>query len=218
MASNPNSSRHADLMHATEFWRQFPATIAFVEPIQIEGTLEELREVKLRDEYLPKLHIRQDDGVLVIVTAGQARLLAELVRLKPVKGDRITITYTGEASRAAPGMNRTKEFTVVVKPRQPPTAAAAPQEPAKPLKVPTPVPEPVTDPEFQKVVAARLAVTERAKQLPPDKRDLYKAELDKAALPQAPAERTVEDCDRIWEILDQLDCPPIQDKLGDEPF
>jgi phage recombination protein Bet len=95
---------------------------------------------------------------------------------------------------------------------------AAPPSAAKARKVPTPVPEPVTDPEYQKVVAARLAVTERAKRLLPAKRDTYKSELDKAGLPQNPAERTIDDCDRIWVILDQLDCPPIEDDLGDEPF
>ena len=36
MVSNP-TSRHADEMDSTSFWRQFPATIAFVEPIQITG-------------------------------------------------------------------------------------------------------------------------------------------------------------------------------------
>ncbi len=107
-------SRHAAAMDATNFWRQFPATVAFVEPRTVAGTLEALNEVKVREEYLPKLRIRQDDGVVVIVTAGQARLLAELVELKPAVGDRITITYIGEAGRAAPGMNRTKEFTVEV--------------------------------------------------------------------------------------------------------
>jgi len=103
-------------------------------------------------------------------------------------------------------------------------ADSAPQAttPAKPTakvrKVPTPVAEPVTDPEYQKVVAARLAVTERARGLPPDKRQLYRTRLDEAGLPHNPADRTVDDCDRIWVILDELDCPPIQDDLGDEPF
>lgn len=111
-----NVDRHSAAMDAAGFWRQFPATVAFVEPTVIVGTVEALNEIKVRDEYLPKLRIRQDDGVVVIVTAGQARLLAELVRLKPAVGDRITITYIGEAGRAAPGMNRTKEFTVEVQP------------------------------------------------------------------------------------------------------
>jgi phage recombination protein Bet len=104
-------------------------------------------------------------------------------------------------------------------------ADSAPQPaPAKPpaapraRKVPTPVAEPVVDPEYQKVVAARLAVTERARGLPPEKRQTYRTRLEEAALPQNPAERTIDDCDRIWEILDQLDCPPIQEDLGDEPF
>lgn len=208
-------------MDAVGYWRQFPVTAHFLEPMSVEGMLIELAEHRARDEIIPKLRVQQDDGTIVIVIAGQTRLQAELVKHRPAVGDRITITYTGEAARAAPGMNRTKEFTVAVQrpnngAKPAPATAAAPA--AKTIKVPTPVPEPVVDLEFQKVVAARLAVSERLLLLPPDKRDIYRNELDQAALPQNPAERTVEDCDRIWEILDKLDCPPIQDKLGDEPF
>jgi hypothetical protein len=205
---------------AVGYWRQFPVTAHFLEPMEINGTLIELAEHRTRDEIIPKLRIQQSDGTVVIVIAGQTRLQAELVKHGPAVGDRITITYTGEAARAAPGMNRTKEFTVAVQRpgngNKPPAAPDTP--PPKTLKVPTPVPEPVVDLEFQKVVAARLAVSERLGLLPPDKRQIYRTELDQAALPHNPAERTVEDCDRIWEILDKLDCPPIQDKLGDEPF
>lgn len=86
-------------------------------------------------------------------------------------------------------------------------------------KVPAPVAEPVTDPEYQKVVAARLAVTERARQLPIERRAEYRQALAAANLPDNPAERSIDDCDAIWEILDRLNCPPIPaDDLGDEPF
>ena len=82
-----------------------------------------------------------------------------------------------------------------------------------------PVPETVTDEAFQKLVAARLAVTERHRQLPIEQRDAYRKALAAAGLPDLPAERTVEDCDAIWEILDELDCPPIPtEDFGDEPF
>jgi len=215
MVSNPNPSRHAAALDAAGFWRQFPATVSFVDPIRIAGVIESLNEVKIRDEYLPKLRIRQDDGVLVIVTAGQARLLAELVRLKPAVGDRITIDYRGEADRAAPGMNRTKEFTVTV---DPPPGRLAAAKPTK-TKAPAPVAEPVTDPEYQTLLAARLSVTERARNLPVARRPEYLAALAEQKLPENPAERSVNDCDAIWEILDRLDCPPIPaDDAVDEPF
>jgi phage recombination protein Bet len=99
-----------------------------------------------------------------------------------------------------------------------PSAEPAAAKP-KTRKVPTPVPEPVTDPEYQKVVAARLAVTERARQLPIELRSKYRDALTAANLPDNPADRTVDDCDAIWEILDQLNCPPIPaEDIGDEPF
>jgi phage recombination protein Bet len=106
-------------------------------------------------------------------------------------------------------------------PSEPVAAPAAPPAVAKPKarKAPAPVPEPVVDPEYQKVVAARLSVTERARQLPIELRAKYRAALTAANLPDNPAERTVDDCDAIWEILDQLKCPPIPaEDFGDEPF
>jgi len=104
--------------------------------------------------------------------------------------------------------------------------ATSPPEPAPPpktsktSKVPTPIAEPITDPEYQKTVAARLAVTERARGLAIERRGEYRAALAEAHLPDNPAERTIDDCDAIWEILDRLNCPPIEPdpQLGDDPF
>jgi phage recombination protein Bet len=100
-----------------------------------------------------------------------------------------------------------------------PEAAKAKAATKKALKVPTPVPEPAVDPEYQKVVAARLAVTERFRQLPIEKRSAFRDRLAQANLPDNPAERTVDDCDQMWVILDELGCPPIPgEDFGDEPF
>lgn len=109
------SPSHADLAHADGFWRQFPITVHFQEPCEIVGQLSSLDEVKSQEEYLPKLRLQQKDGTILIIIVGQTRLLAELARLKPAVGDYLKITYHGEAKRAAPGMNPTKEFTVEVK-------------------------------------------------------------------------------------------------------
>ena len=108
-------SRHAELMEAKNYWRQFPVTAHFLEPMEIVGTIIDLGEHRTRDEIIPKLRIQTADGTVVIVIAGQTRLQAELVKHAPAKGDRIKITYTGEATRAAPGMNPTKEFIVAVR-------------------------------------------------------------------------------------------------------
>lgn len=109
---------HADVMHADGYWRQFPISVRFDDskigkPLQ--GTVVDLGEVKVRDEWLPKLRLQSKNGQVYVLVVGQAVLLAELVRLKPAKGDEVTITYHGEAKRAAPGLNPTKEFTVEVR-------------------------------------------------------------------------------------------------------
>jgi len=196
---------------ADAYWRQFPVTAHFTEPMEETGTIIDLLEHRAKDEIIPKLRLQREDGTIVNVICGQTRLQAELNKHRPKVGDLITIKYEGEAKQAAPGLNRTKEFTVTVhKPGN---------QPAKPLKVPTPVPAPVTDEEYQKVVAARLAVTERARGLPEEQRDQYRRVLEEVGVPARVADRTVEDCDRAWEALDKLGCPPLQAQLGDdEPF
>lgn len=117
-------------MDAHHYWRGFPVTAHFLEPTEIVGVLIEHGELRTKEGPIPRLRIQQDDGTVVIVNASQTRLLSELVRLSPAVGDRIKITYTGEAGRAAPGMNKTKEFTVAVRPRgsQGPDRAGSPRE------------------------------------------------------------------------------------------
>lgn len=104
---------------AVAYWRQYEVTRDFAgkpypDPAgHVKGTIEALREAKNTDgAWVPRLAIRQDDGILVLVTAHQSRLLAELVLSGPAVGDRIEIRYLGPDDRAAPGMSPTKRFAV----------------------------------------------------------------------------------------------------------
>ena len=116
-----------DDLDAFHYWRQFPITVRFDKEEQtVVGRLTDLQEVRVREEYLPKLKLVQKDGTVLIIVVGQTRLLAELAEKRPAKGDWIKITYHGEAKRAAPGMNPTKEFTVEVK--RPGTPDPGPQQ------------------------------------------------------------------------------------------
>lgn len=122
-------SRHAELMDAAGFWKQFPVVVAWDEPKEIVGTVLELLNHKdPAGAYHPKIRIQHDDGATSIVIASQARLLAALVEASPAKGDRIRIRYKGEGERAAFGLNKTKEFTVEIR------RAGSPPPPEKGLK------------------------------------------------------------------------------------
>jgi len=102
-------------MAGDPYWSQFAHVWAFSdERPKVEGTLEGRRQEGPRDDPYPVLMVRTDSGYKIQVNATQTRLVAELIRLRPDIGDRITITYCGEASKAPPGMNPTKEFTVEV--------------------------------------------------------------------------------------------------------
>lgn len=126
---------HAEMMEAAGYWRAHEIKIAWEKPIQVVGTVEALRETRVKptDPWTPRLAIRQNDGVLVIVDAYQQRLLAELVLAKPAVGDRIRIRYLGEDERSAPGMSPVKRFTVEVRregsqpPGEPPDTPSAPE-------------------------------------------------------------------------------------------
>lgn len=110
-------SRHAELMDAAGFWKQFPVAVSWDEPKEIKGTIQELQNHKNpAGEYHPKMRILDEaTGQVYIVIASQARLLELLVEASPAKGDRIRIRYKGEGERAAFGLNKTKEFTVEVR-------------------------------------------------------------------------------------------------------
>jgi hypothetical protein len=115
---NPAVTDHAGpvAVQDDDYWRQFQATVSFLEPCEVTGTLETRGKLDTREGPAPQLRIRLDNGSVVIVNAVQTRLLSELVRLQPAVGDRIRIVYRGTAGKAAPGMHPTKEFTVAVRP------------------------------------------------------------------------------------------------------
>lgn len=119
---------HAARADAAAYWRQFPVTVHFQEPCEVVGKLIELGEVKSREEWLPRLKLQAKDGTVSTILVGQTRLLAALAEQRPAVGDLLRITYHGEAKRAAPGMNPTKEFTVEVR-RPGPPSGAGPQTP-----------------------------------------------------------------------------------------
>lgn len=118
------NSRHARLMDADAYWRQFVTNFYFENPKdEITGHVLEL--VNVRKDEPPAIKVQTKEGRVYIVTGHQARLRWELVRQAPAVGDVVTITYHGEAKKAAPGMNKAKEFTVTVKrPGQQPAAAS----------------------------------------------------------------------------------------------
>lgn len=105
-------NRHARMMDADGYWREARAVWYFAEDTPcIAGSILELLPVKQRGD--PSgLVIQTKEGDVWTVVAHEARLLFELKKAKPVPGDRIRITYTGLAPKAAPGMNRAKLFTV----------------------------------------------------------------------------------------------------------
>lgn len=92
---------------------RWPAPITFEKPgDQVKG---ELIAWDAMAEKYPVMHLRTDDGMIRIVRLTQVRLLERVVDLNPDIGDRLFIRYDGEANRAAPGLNKTKEFTVEIR-------------------------------------------------------------------------------------------------------
>jgi len=108
-------SRHADAMDAHAYWRQFPVRIYWDAPKRVTGAIVRLDEEKTRDGFLPLVVLQLADGTVAEILVSQARLTAAFVEQRPAVGDRIQITYTGESTKSAPGMNPTKEFTLEVK-------------------------------------------------------------------------------------------------------
>lgn len=119
-------SRHAELMDADGFWRQFVVAFYFDNPgDELVGVLVKFWREGTGDDSVPALRLQTKDGRHFDVTAHQERLKAELVKKAPVKGDWVKIVYKGEAERAAPGMSKAKLFTVEVRrPGSPPEAGA----------------------------------------------------------------------------------------------
>ena len=67
----------------------------------------------LNGDKVPELGVRLDDGSDVTVTASQANLKGEILRLRPMVGDRISIVYSATEKRD--GGKTLKKFTVQVK-------------------------------------------------------------------------------------------------------
>lgn len=108
-----------------DYWNGFIATLSFMEPTTVEGVVEWLDRQKTNSGEAPLFLLRLDSGQGLKVLATQARLLEELTRKRPRVGDRIKLVYHGEAKKAAPGMNPTKEFTVDILERRKAATAKA---------------------------------------------------------------------------------------------
>lgn len=101
-------------MSPDPYWSQFRTVVQWDRMPKIEGTLEGRKQDGPRDDPHPVLLIRTDSGYALQINVTQTRLLAELVRKRPQIGDRLEITYDGEAPKSPPGLNPAKEFTVTV--------------------------------------------------------------------------------------------------------
>jgi hypothetical protein len=99
---------------ADPYWSQFAHVVQWDRTPKIVGKLEGRRSEGPKDNPYPVLMLRTDNGYALQINVTQVRLLSELVRLRPDIGDRIEITYDGEAPKAPPGMSPAKEFTVHV--------------------------------------------------------------------------------------------------------
>lgn len=117
---------HAEQMDAKAYHRQFIVPWYPKSPgDELVGAVIEYVEPRERDrkDWVPGWLIQTKGGDLRKVVGYQTRLAAEMVEASPVIGEVVKITYHGEAKKAAPGMNKAKEFTVAVRRR-----GAQPQE------------------------------------------------------------------------------------------
>lgn len=97
----------------TDYFKRWPIPKTFTEVgDEVKG---ELVAYDAMSEKYPVIHVKTAGGMVRIVRITQARLLERIAELNPNIGDRILIRYEGEAKKAAPGMNRVKEFTVEVR-------------------------------------------------------------------------------------------------------
>lgn len=106
------------------YWKQFMHTVRFEPGKPIEGVLEARNSDGPRHDPYPVIVLRTPQGWKLRVNVTQVRLLSELQRLHPELGDTIRIVYTGDADKAPPGLNPTKEFEVTVTRKDPPAAAS----------------------------------------------------------------------------------------------
>ena len=97
----------------SDYLRRWPAPKTLVNKGDaIEGTLISWDAYS---EKYPVAHIQTADGLVRIFRFAQTRLRELIADANPQIGDVIFIRYDGEAEKAAPGMNKTKLFTVEVR-------------------------------------------------------------------------------------------------------
>lgn len=95
----------------------------------VTGTITAMRRHVFDDgKIVPQIELDTADGPKTL-TAGQTRLKAELVELRPQVGDRISITMTAIEKRA--GGRTLKHFDVTIGATAPPAPAAAPAPTAR---------------------------------------------------------------------------------------
>ena len=100
--------------------RRWPAPKTLVNPgDEIKGTL--IAWDPLSEKY-PIAHIKTADGYVRLLRITQVRLHELIADADPQIGDVIWIRYDGESEKAMRGLNKTKLFTVKVRPAgsQPP--------------------------------------------------------------------------------------------------
>jgi len=102
-------------MEADGYWREVVTSWYFTDDTPaVGGAVIKLLPRPRRDDP-PGLRIQTKAGEVYDVYAYQARLVWLLKQLKPAVGDRVLITYIGEAEKAPPGMRKAKEFTVEIR-------------------------------------------------------------------------------------------------------
>lgn len=75
----------------------------------------------------PEITLRNPAGIDTKVTLAQAQLKAKALKAKPVEGDTVTLTFTGE-EKAAKGMKKLFDVTVIKGDGSVPQAAATPSD------------------------------------------------------------------------------------------
>jgi len=120
---------HADDMDAKGFWNQF-VTAFYFENVgdTIEGNVLDYEAEGPARDPVPRLFLLTKAGAKRYVTVTQERLKAALQDKCPGRGDWVSIKYSGDAERAAPGLTKAKLFDVTVRRK---ASSPAPAELAK---------------------------------------------------------------------------------------
>jgi hypothetical protein len=114
---------HRDAINSHDYWREFIGVVYFDdEPFTLEGRVTELGRAKATldktEVWVPKVTLETDAGRTVEIPCRQARLRAEIIRLRPALGERLRIEYGGSAGRSVGAYSPAKQFTVSVPSRK----------------------------------------------------------------------------------------------------